>query len=302
MEADGTCTNDSFLSRESPNEITIEQASRAFRQIDQLTSERVSRSESRNHKVLRVFLGDTLATTETGGGVQYTLRDRILLRHEVDVLIDSHAPIWQKLLRWWKSQEAQEKEPGGHGAQEEEEEKKSVLCFETSSREYHETVKATMDLYGVAVVDQAEAHGLKAVEGHQGGAKKHRSTSWMFNKAVDVPLLIYYPSTSETVNATFSLLENNEVAPSHLCVIVDQYWAVGELEKLKGEVGDFMVICTALVYDDLYRQVRQWARMGFSGKEIQRGLDDRYSDLLSNQLKLLKSQNKKRNVLAKETK
>ena len=80
LEADGTCTNDSFLSRESPNEITIEQASRAFRQIDQLTSERVSRSESRNHKVLRVFLGDTLATTETGGGWVYSTQNQVPFR------------------------------------------------------------------------------------------------------------------------------------------------------------------------------------------------------------------------------
>ena len=121
------------------------------------------------------------------------------------------------------------------------------------------------------------------------GTKKHRSTSWMHDREIDVPLLIYYPSTSETVNATFSLLENNEVDPSNLCVIVDQYWAVRELEKLKDEAGDFMVICTAVIYDDLFRQVRQWGRMGFSGGEIQSGLDERYSEFLSNQQKLLKS-------------
>ena len=274
LEADGTCTDDSFLSRSCPNEITIEQASRAFRQLEQLTSERLRRYGCYNHKVLRVFLGDTMASAETGGGVQYTLRDRVLLRHEVDVLIDSHAPIWQKIVRWWRSKIRDDGEA-------------DLLCFETSDAEYFRTVRDTMGFYDVSVVDQASIHGLKAVEVE--GTKKHRSTSWMHDREIDVPLLIYYPSTSETVNATFSLLENNEVDPSNLCVIVDQYWAVRELEKLKDEAGDFMVICTAVIYDDLFRQVRQWGRMGFSGGEIQSGLDERYSEVLSNQQKLLKS-------------
>ena len=37
------------------------------------------------------------------------------------------------------------------------------------------------------------------------------------------------------------------------------------------------IICTAVVYDDLLRQVRVWARLGHSPTEIQSELDERFS-------------------------
>lgn len=246
---------------------------------------------------MRVFLGDTLATAETGGGVRYTLRDRILLRHEVDVLIDSHAPIWQKLLRWWKHKAPSAPQDQSESAETDKDGSKTgngadhVLCFETSDPEYFVTVRKTFGMMGVAVVDQAEAHGLKAVESPE-GKRKHRSTEWVSEEMIDIPVLLYYPSTSETVNAAWSLLENKEALASNVCVIVDQFWAVEELAKLKRTLNlandSLEVICTPQVYDDLFRQVRQWARMGFEGEEIQRGLDAKYADYLSRSLVLRK--------------
>lgn len=37
------------------------------------------------------------------------------------------------------------------------------------------------------------------------------------------------------------------------------------------------IICTAVLYDDLLRQVRVWARLGHSPAEIQRELDARFA-------------------------
>ena len=40
--------------------------------------------------------------------------------------------------------------------------------------------------------------------------------------------------------------------------------------------GPIMRICTAVLYDDLLRQVRVWARLGHSPTEIQDELDSRF--------------------------
>ena len=40
------------------------------------------------------------------------------------------------------------------------------------------------------------------------------------------------------------------------------------------------VVCSAVVFDDLFRQVRLWVRMGYTAKEIQREIDERFRDVL----------------------
>jgi hypothetical protein len=40
------------------------------------------------------------------------------------------------------------------------------------------------------------------------------------------------------------------------------------------------IICSSTIYDDLFRQVRHWTRLGYNEKEIQRELDIRYQGII----------------------
>eukprot|EP00435_Cladocopium_sp_Y103_P075371 s194_g57.t1 len=52
----------------------------------------------------------------------------------------------------------------------------------------------------------------------------------------------------------------------HTLVLCERDWGAQEIRKLN--VG-FKVLSAAEIIDDLLREVRQWARHGFSGREIQ---------------------------------
>jgi hypothetical protein len=44
------------------------------------------------------------------------------------------------------------------------------------------------------------------------------------------------------------------------------------------------IICSSIIYDDLFRQVRLWARMGYTGIAIQKELDLRFSEIIQQSL------------------
>jgi len=46
------------------------------------------------------------------------------------------------------------------------------------------------------------------------------------------------------------------------------------------------IVCSSLIYDDLFRQVRQWARLGFSGPAIQKELDVRFQDIIQQHIQI----------------
>jgi hypothetical protein len=53
----------------------------------------------------------------------------------------------------------------------------------------------------------------------------------------------------------------------------------GESDASELDLGRsaFKMICSAVIYDDLLRQVRIWIRMGYAPQDIQNELDQRYS-------------------------
>lgn len=89
-----------------------------------------------------------------------------------------------------------------------------------------------------------------------------------------LPRLIHYPSTAETVNAAYALarLEKYGCDPTQTLVLCERDWGAKQVRELN---AGFQVLSAADVIDDLLREVRQWARHGFSGHEIQSELDRR---------------------------
>ena len=99
MEADAT-SPDSALGIEKSRgarDLTIEEATQAFKHIELRAEESLQRKHFRS---LRVYLGDIDQTFSTGGGSQFTLRDRVKERKEVDVLVDSAAPVLKQIVEW----------------------------------------------------------------------------------------------------------------------------------------------------------------------------------------------------------
>lgn len=58
-------------------------------------------------------------------------------------------------------------------------------------------------------------------------------------------------------------------------------YALDELEQeMEDAEKELTVLCSAVIYEDLFRQVRQWARMGHTSEIIQRELDARYQAII----------------------
>ena len=116
----------------------------------------------------------------------------------------------------------------------------------------------------VAAVE-AELAGVRAAEG--GGWRR-------------LPRLVYFASTSETANAAQSLIQAGVSDASRCCVIFDEHEGVDMLrvftsqgggggersaERSGGAVsggrGEVEVVDCSVIYDDLFRQCRVWARL-----------------------------------------
>jgi hypothetical protein len=56
-------------------------------------------------------------------------------------------------------------------------------------------------------------------------------------------------------------------------------WTESRRLRAGGGAG-LQMICTSTIYDDLFRQVRIWARMGFTSAQIQKEMDLRFHEIL----------------------
>jgi hypothetical protein len=96
----------------------------------------------------------------------------------------------------------------------------------------------------------------------------------------ELPRLIYCTTTAESVNAAQSLVAAGAVNPAKCCVLLDDAWGVKAVQNLVSETGHrFHAICSAVLYDDILRQCRVWARLGHSAEEIQEELDAKFAHI-----------------------
>ena len=103
-----------------------------------------------------------------------------------------------------------------------------------------------------------------------------------------MPRLIVHATTNQTVNAVQalhassggrSMSRGRRVDLRQCCAVVDREAGVHALEGLVELTGSQLkVVCSAVLHDDLFRQVRVWARMGYSAESIQAELDRKFGE------------------------
>lgn len=96
VEADATNADEALDFGKQGYDLSIEDASQAFRLVERMAAQNIPRP----FRLLRVFLGDSLQECVGGGEHKMTLRDRIHLKKEADVLIDAKAPLLLAILKW----------------------------------------------------------------------------------------------------------------------------------------------------------------------------------------------------------
>ena len=99
-------------------------------------------------------------------------------------------------------------------------------------------------------------------------------------------MLVYEPSTEDTVNSIESLLSAGVVDPAAACALLDRTSGVDELRQLAARLpsdvsarlpaGQVAAVCSAAIYCDLFARVRRAVRAGTPTNEIQRALDEEF--------------------------
>lgn len=100
MEADATNEDQSLAIARRSTDLNVEDISQAFRSFETAVHRGLSNHQKdRPFRPFRVLLGDLKQQVRSGSG-QRTLRSRVMLRREADVLIDSQGPILNAILKW----------------------------------------------------------------------------------------------------------------------------------------------------------------------------------------------------------
>jgi hypothetical protein len=155
--------------------------------------------------------------------------------------------------------------------------------------------------------------------------KAEKETLRKITKLSRLPRLIYYGTTAETVNAVEALVNAGEVEAGFCCALVDKEEGVDFLESVLNRKSDMVkrgayewgqketvssteqapeedvtessqseespmhglsIVCSSIIYDDLFRSVRHWTREGYSAKDIQKELDHRFHHILDHSLEV----------------
>jgi hypothetical protein len=345
LEADATNGDDPLSLGDQALDLTIDDASQGFRRIQDLFT---SSTTLPPFRTLRVYLGNSLETAKSGGGHVYTLRHRVRYAKEVDVLIDSRAPVLKEILRWCDRVSGKDRR----------------ILFQTSNRQYFLSLQLMMRRYGYEIFDPLDWRMFddeleeetdlndeeKPSEEGASDGRKHwsllrvlvddrmepvlqkesndkekakaakealRDTLRRITKLSRLPRLLYYGKTAETVNAVQALMNAGEVNAANCCALLDKQEGAHVLKEILNEQSNLVeegkmdwrckrdamafekepgesssdetnvpptsglhIICSSTIYDDLFRQVRQWARMGYSEAQIQRELDIRYQGII----------------------
>ncbi|EGZ16715.1 hypothetical protein PHYSODRAFT_498981 [Phytophthora sojae] len=292
IEADATLQDRAFELRVMPKsplpkdeELSVEEASQAYRLVER----QAALALRRPFRSLCVLLGDSRQPCDLGGDSFVTLRERTRLKQEVNVLIDSKAPLLLEVLKWC-----------GRFVDD-----RKTLVLDVTPHNFT-PLKVFLERHGYAVLTPAEAVEFEERERAEIAAEakakveaeeqdqRHRqeleeqelalagSTSLkgrQSKKPEKLPRLLYYPTTAATINAVHATLTSGDGLsdPRRCCVLINQPFGLEHLDELAEDAGEkFHPVCAAEIYDDYFRQVRIWTRMGHSATVIQRELDQRF--------------------------
>ncbi|DAZ99520.1 TPA: hypothetical protein N0F65_005392 [Lagenidium giganteum] len=261
IEADATNLDRAHDLQKPNNDITLEDASQAYRMIERAAARKLQRP----FRSLCVFLGDSRQLCDTGGTAFVTIRERIRLKKEVDVLIDAKAPLLLAILKWC------ERFVG----------KRKMVVLDATPLNYA-PLELLLTRNGYTVLDPSKTN-----QGRHAGVPPEKNAE----KTEPLPRLIYYPTTAATINAVHATLTEGIADPRHCCVLINSPFGLSHLQEIAELEGEhFHPICAAEIYDDYFRQVRIWTRMGHSPAVIQRELDLRFARVFNVQQEIAQLQ------------
>ncbi|KAK1929470.1 hypothetical protein P3T76_015038 [Phytophthora citrophthora] len=341
IEADATLKDRAFELHVIPKaplpkdeELSIEEASQAYRLVER----QAALALQRPFRSLCVLLGDSRELCDLGGESFVTLRERTRLKQEVNVLIDSKAPLLLEVLKWCgrfvddrktlvldvtphnfvplklflehhgyavltpaeavdfeereraliaaeakAKSEAEEQEERRRQELEEQELALSTTLWakgkqgdpllDTNGKKQDKTAAAQTD------VNEKPAIKDKDKEAKTNGKSDEAPAARRGKKPEKLPRLLYYPTTTATINAVHATLTSGDGLsdPRRCCVLINEPFGLEHLDELAEDAGEkFHPVCAAEIYDDYFRQVRIWTRMGHSAAVIQRELDQRF--------------------------
>ncbi|ELR18615.1 uncharacterized protein ACA1_155730, partial [Acanthamoeba castellanii str. Neff] len=269
VEADSSVGEQSLSLRHDLDEdLTIQDASQAFFMIEQRL--RKDPAVTPEDKVIRVLLADPQMSIETGGGNRYTVADRVRELREVDVLIDSKAPLLRAILDWANGKFTAgaathdgNEQPVGRTQPDEPDERpgpsRKKIVFDTTNRGYFRTLRGLLSNFGFEVLDARDTERYDP-----------RTT----------PRLVYMETTFDTLNTIRSLVNVGLVPANQCCALVDRKEGLEVAEDIneallkrakhnESEARQQMsVICSSVIYDNLFRQVRLLLRKGHTPVQV----------------------------------
>jgi hypothetical protein len=148
LEADATNSDDPLSLGDEALDLTIDDASQGFRRIQDLYKDGREKGIVPPFRTLKVYLGNSLEESKSGGGYSYTLRHRVRYAKEVDVLIDSKAPVLQQILRWCHRVAGKDRR----------------VLLQTSSRIYFLNLQLLMRRYGFELYDPLDLRMLDEIK------------------------------------------------------------------------------------------------------------------------------------------
>eukprot|EP00644_Phytophthora_capsici_P008533 jgi/Phyca11/534076/estExt2_fgenesh1_pg.C_PHYCAscaffold_200043 len=311
-------------------ELSIEEASQAYRLVERQTALALKRP----FRSLCVLLGDSRELCDLGGESFVTLRERTRLKQEVNVLIDSKAPLLLEVLKWCgrfvddrktlvldvtphnfvplklflehhgyavltpaeavafeereraviaaeakAKSEAEEQEERQRQEQEEQELALSTALW-AKGKQNDPLLDGNKQGKSTAHPEEKEKGAKdKDKEAKTNGKSDEAPAARRGKKPEKLPRLLYYPTTTATINAVHATLTSGDGLsdPRRCCVLINEPFGLEHLDELAEDAGEkFHPVCAAEIYDDYFRQVRIWTRMGHSAAVIQRELDQRF--------------------------
>jgi len=143
LEADATNPHDPLALGNAALDLNLDDASQGFRRLQERFS-KAHPGDPKPFRTLRVYLGNSLEVARTGGGHSYTLRHRVRYAKEIDVLIDSRAPVLEQILEWCQRVAGADRR----------------IMFQTSSVEYFKSLQKILRCYGYEIYDPLDLRAL----------------------------------------------------------------------------------------------------------------------------------------------
>eukprot|EP01084_Bolivina_argentea_P275269 469407_1 len=241
VEADSSvCEQSLSLNEQSINDLPLHDISQAFASIERIALEQNIIQNC--DQIVSVLLADSNSKLCSGSGHKYTLKQRINKFNDIDILIDSRRPLIKAIVEWLENTNINNKE--------------KIVLFDTANINYFNNIRAELNRYGWKIEDYM---------------------LYEDDNELIYPLLIYQNSTFGSVDTVRSHCKSKHSdVLNNCCVLLDDHIGVEALNQLKLQqknncktIENVTSICSAIIYDDLFENVRMRLKHGETEQQIQ---------------------------------